>query len=192
MSTNLTQHALVQLTAARIFSSSLPNPAIWDLMRSDGIEPELVFDVAGPVACQNGGFYTDRFELTPLGEACLVMSVLSEDAETTIDLVGWSAQDPEQFALMFGTCGVLGIDQLLNPATHYSDEPCPIWRTPWNWLKAGCRGVVILDRNEAHSELLQVNGLLAAESVEHGNQLVMSGLVPGSRLVVPAPLRRAA
>lgn len=192
MTATVPQHALVTLIASRLFNVSLPDPAIWDLMRADGIDPDAVCDLAGPIVCQNGGFYTDRFELDPLAEACLVMSVLGEDAETNIDLVGWSAQEPERFASMFGTCGILGIDQLLNPATYYGGIPCPIWQTPWNWLKAGCRGVVILDGNKARSELRMVNGLLAAESVEHGRDLVLSGLVPESRLVVPAPLRRAA
>jgi hypothetical protein len=192
MSTDLQRHALVSLMAARLFNESLPDPATWDLMRSDSIEPDLVCDLAGPIVCQNAGFYTDRFELDPLGEACLVMSVLGEDAETTVDLVGWSAQEPERFASMFGTCGTLGIDQLLNPATYYGGLPCPIWQTPWNWLKAGCRGVVVLDGDKAHSEFRMAKGLLAVESVEHGRDLVLSGRIPESRLVVPAPLRRAA
>lgn len=192
MTATVPQHALVTLMASRLFNVSLPNPAIWDLMRSDSIDPDEICDLAGPIVCQNGGFYTDRFELDPLGEACLIMSVLGEDAETTIDLVGWSAQDPDQFASMFGTCGVLGIDQLRNPATYYGGKPCAIWRTPLNWLKAGCRGIVILDRNKGQVELRQTRGLLAAESVEHGRHLVLSGLVPENRLVVPAPLWRAA
>jgi excisionase family DNA binding protein len=142
MSAKLCQHVLASLEAARIFDDCLPDPVPSQLMQANGIDLDTACNLAGPIVCRNGSFCTARFELDPLGEACLIMSVLDEDAETTIDVVGWSAQEPERFASMFGTCGVLGIDQLLNPATYYGWLTVPGLANPVELVESrmsGCR-----------------------------------------------------
>ena len=182
----------VTLTAARLFNQPMPDQAAWRYLEEAGVDLNAICDLANPIVCTNGSIDDGSFTFDPLGEAFLVTSVLGEDAETTVDFVGWSAREPEKFGSMYRTCGVLGIDQLLNPATYVDGAPCLIWRTPLNWLRAGCKGAVILDADMAKNPLRAAPGLLAAETLEHARQLVAAGLLPKSRLVVPVPDGRAA
>ena len=92
----------------------------------------------------------------------------------------------QDFSAIYGRAGLLGLDQLLNPASYADGKPCPVWRTPMLWLQAGCRGVVVLDGELGQQELSRAEGFLAAEDLEHARELHNRGLVDAARIKVPA------
>jgi hypothetical protein len=75
-----------------------------------------------------------------------------------VDLVGFHPGCREQFALRTGNGVVLGA---IAPQ-HLAPEPVPVWDDITDWLRAGCRGIVLLT-NDRHQ---RVRILRRIESIE--------------------------
>ena len=70
-------------------------------------------------------------------------------------------------------------------------EALEIHQTPLEWLRAGCRGVVIIDPQKS-ANLLRGAEPLQASSVAHGRALRRMLAVRSPRIVVPASVDRRA
>jgi hypothetical protein len=180
-----------QLAAHRLFSEAEPDPASWQYLMATGIDLNHVTNMAGPIVRRAVSFTSwSGFEFDNLGHSAFVMAVHDEDAETVVDLLAWSAREPEEFGTLLGA-PMLGVDQLLNPAS-FVDKPCMLFSTPLAWLKAGCSGAVILDLAAARTALGRALGPVTTETLEHADCLLRSGIVPGHRILVPSTWARAA
>jgi len=86
-----------------------------------------------------------------------------------VDLVAWDPRVPEGWALRTGAAIWLGAisPQLCDP------EPVPVWRSPLNWFRAACSGLVILssDRAEQYRLLAGCRGGIIAENEAHAVKL---------------------
>jgi hypothetical protein len=186
------RHIVAKLAAHRLFNAAGFDPDCWRAIRSAGVNLDHVTNIAGPIVRRLVSFPPGGgFEADPLGETAFVMAVHDEDAESVIDLVAWSARDPETFGTFSGAA-VLGIDSLLNPAS-YASGPCMLCQTPLSWLKAGCQGAaVILDYEDAADAIRKAPGPLTADSPDYAKNLLASGIIPPRKLVVPAEWRAAA
>ncbi len=64
-----------------------------------------------------------------------------------IDMIAWRPNDPSQWWYRTGEGGALGIDNL--DLAHTEGWPISLHRTPLDWLRASCRGAVLLGHCEA-------------------------------------------
>ncbi len=179
------------LAAHRLFSSSEPDFELWQALKANSVNLDLVTNLAGPIVrtlvtfLSNGLYQPDSF-----GEIALAMAVHGEDAETVTDLVAWPARHPETFGTLFGA-SVLGLDSLTNPAS-YANGPCCLYSSPLAWLQADCAGAVVLDYAKAKAALQAVPGAVTTDTLDLAEFLMQTGTVPANRLLVPSTWRAAA
>ena len=64
-----------------------------------------------------------------------------------IDMIAWRPDDPARWWYRTGEGAVLGVDHL--DLAHTEAWPISLHRTPLDWLRAGCRGAILLDHCEA-------------------------------------------
>lgn len=112
-----------------------------------------------------------RFDFAEDGEAAFVIEALGEDGETVVDLVAWPIGAPERVLTMFGRCGLLGLAEALCPTTFFIGCVLDMHRTPLDWLKAGCRGAVVVTAAVASREIVNVMVPIAARDHQHGQEL---------------------
>jgi hypothetical protein len=180
---NKLPHIMAQLEVYKLFASAEPDPVVDHILKSYGVDVGLVTNLAGPIVRVLVSFSLDgSFEYDDIGEVAFAMAVHANDGVTVTDLVAWSARDPATFGTMFGT-GVLGLEVLTNPAS-YVTHPCPLYSAPMSWLQAGCNGAAVLNYEAARSPLEAAPGLLAPDTLEFANSLVINGIVRPHKLMV--------
>ncbi len=79
------------------------------------------------------------------GPAPSIYSII--ESPVLIDMIAWRPDDPSRWWYRTGEGDTLGIDNL--DLAHAEGWPISLHRTPLDWLRAGCRGAVLLDRCEA-------------------------------------------
>ena len=184
-------HLQANLAAHRLFCLAEPDFELWHALRANGVNLDLVTNLAGPIVRTAVKFLSDGlYETYSFGEIALAMAVHDEDAETVIDLVAWSIRDLETFGTLFGA-SILGLDSLMNPAS-YANGPCCLYSSPLAWLQADCAGAVVLDHAKAMSALQAAPGSLTTDTLDLAELLMQTGTVPASRLLVPSSWRAAA
>lgn len=182
------------LCQAFLVAVNVPDQRVWSYLDRNNVDIAAVTDIAGPIGCFSVEFIEDGFfNFNELGEAALCHIVHHGDAETPSDIVAWSMTAPHRFAVFRGAAGILGIDQVLNPASYYSGKPCRLWSTPLRWLQANCSGAVILDASLAQSALAKAPGRLAAENRSHAAELTRAMPITfrSKPVLVPTPQRAA-
>ncbi len=149
-----------------------------------GIAPELLAPPLAMVGLARIRVDGDRYQPDPAGGVAYVTPVLvgnpvsPEAAEPgrsvrqsgeLIDLVAWRDDRMDTIATRAGTASWLGAiePQYLAPA------PVSVWRHPLGWLRAGCRGLVLLTRDpvEAWLTLADCRGGIIAEDEAHAREL---------------------
>ena len=173
-------------------------PAWFGFFRTHGLDPRGLEPFAGTVGVVPCRFTPPprRFWFDPDGADAAFFEVLEiEDREIVVtDLVAFDVADPTIFGTSEG-CGVLlGADQIGNPSSYLGGRPLPILRTPLAWLRAGCRGVVVLDERRAGVRLAAALGNLAGEDEEHARQLarMTAGMFSPRKILFPRARASAA
>jgi hypothetical protein len=183
-----------KLEVLRFFDASEVDFAVGDYLQTHDLDWDEVTKIAGPI-CLHLLTYSSNgsFDPHPYGRPSLVHIVTAEDGVTELDLVGWSMAAPHVFATRLCVAGVLGADQLLNPATYACNQPCRLWSTPLQWLQEGCKGVVILNYRLALPLLKKAPGSFASECRAHAAELTraLPSLFAAKGLYVPAARRVA-
>jgi hypothetical protein len=166
-------------------------------LESEGVDVPRVLDLAGPIVEHDIVVFPDEmFDFAAPSSSDSVRAVVhvavGEDAETPIDLVAWTREQPNQIFRCLGVAQAIGIDQLFNPASYFAGRPLRVHRSALAWLAAGCDGVVPLDceaiRNHLDFLPLELDGCrLAAESLTHGRALrdALAPLPARVRILVP-------
>lgn len=125
----------------------------------------------------------------------LVFQALESNGTVIGDFVAVSLQEPDRHAVLFGCYPVLGAASVVNPASYFGGDPLPIYRAPFTWLRAGCRGAVVLSRCGATEVFGRAAGDFLAEDESHGRELVELFSEPRvalDRIFVRRPGRAAA
>lgn len=110
-------------------------------------------------------------------------------AGEVVDAVIFDASDPDRWALRFGVAKWLGA---VPPQGELAD-PIPIWCSPLQWLRASCRGLVLLTPNERESQaLLKPMRVITAQDDRHAAELqrIIDLPPPGPIVVVPTARAR--
>jgi hypothetical protein len=95
-----------------------------------------------------------------------------------IDLCAVHPRTPQYWALRTGAATVLGA---IEPQGMFC-SPVPVYRTPVAWLRAGCRGIVLLTPNALErARILRQIGVLQAEDERHEGELVRLLSLPTPR-----------
>ena len=101
-----------------------------------------------------------------------------------VDLVAVDIARPSKFEPLRGSAWGLGTDDAGSISARCAQddlgEALRVWRTPWRWLHAGARGVVIFDWSVARAELFEVMEIVG-ESPAHGAAI--------EKLMQPPPWR---
>lgn len=137
----------------------------------------------------------DRFDFeAKAGEAieAVVVEALDWDAETCVDLVAWSIDDPRRVLTFAGRCALLGMNAALNPATYCMGSPLMVRRTPLDLFKADFHGAAIVVPHLAARLFLDIPGNIAGADFEHAMQVrnLIDSLFPSGKVM--APNKRAA
>ncbi len=182
-----------QRAANRLFDSAGMDFDCWNAIRDAGVDLDLVTNLNGPIVRRLVSFTQwGGFDLDDMGETAFLMSVHGEDGATVVDMLAWSARDPETFGTFCGA-GVLGLDSLMNPASYAGGKPCMLYETPLSWLRSGCQGgCCILNYATAREAIQKAPGPLTAESMDLAESLLRSGIIPARKLLLPAHWRAAA
>jgi len=84
------------------------------------------------------------------------------------DLVAWDPRTPESWALRAGAATWLGAI----PTQYCGPEPVRVWRSPLNWFRARCEGLVVLTQERLEIfRLLAGCAALLAEDEDHAVEL---------------------
>jgi hypothetical protein len=143
-----------------------------EFAREHCLDLELVNAHAGgffllPCRFDDAGF----FDFAEDGDTAAVFEVLDEDAAATIDLCAFSVADPTRFGTAMGSAAVLGETNVTNPASWAFGNVLPIHQRPLDWLRSGCRGVVILDHRRAPVIMSKALGPILATDEDHARVL---------------------
>jgi hypothetical protein len=162
---------------------------IQELARS-GIPPILIdhFQMVGIARIRISG---QCYEPDQNGRLAFISPILVQDPNTPeasrpdvyvlvgnlVDLVSWDPAEPSQWALRTGNASWLGCIQ----PQYLSPPPIRIWRSPLNWFRARCEGLVILARelSETYWLLSGCLGGVVAEDPEHAVELTRTLERPG-------------
>jgi hypothetical protein len=101
---------------------------------------EHTAEALGPLVITNGYFESGRFVYDPWSQAVLAL-IVHDAEEAPIDVVAVALSRPDRFGTRKGQAGLLGEAYL----SSNSDEPCPLFRNPLEWLAHEGRGVCILN-----------------------------------------------
>jgi len=141
--------------------------------------------VRNVIDCENHRFEfaSDHQDQFP----AFVCEAFGPDGECAVDIVAWPLERPGHVMTMFGRCGLLGAWEAINPASYYLNTPLLMHRTPLDWLKAGCRGAVVVVPHVAARMLLDLPGKVAAQDEVHGQELerLRRSVLPVDQILVP-------
>jgi hypothetical protein len=125
----------------------LPSDAQIEWLLDQGISPEVLG--AEPIAATRVCFDGRFFIPDPDGDKALIFR--ATDRNEVVDLVAWAPMS-SKIGSFLGHAFCLGDqDQLFNPASWFAGGGLHIHKTPFEWLKADRRGVVIVDPSQAYA-----------------------------------------
>jgi hypothetical protein len=130
-----------------------------------------------------GGFEFARYR-QGVRDAGAMIFIVRNHIGDVIDLAAWGP--PRPLALWIARSSMLGSENLFGFRMREALEVHP---TPFEWLLAGCQGVVILDPAKA-APLLRRAEPLQASSFAHGRNLKKLLDVKPPRILVPASAER--
>ena len=163
-----------------------------DRLRAEGVPNEAIFQPSLVKRDWVTFLPNDRFEFERYcdhDEGVLAFVILAENSLGDIaDIIAWRGQ---RVATWLGSVALAGEEQAYGPRL---EEDCgiDIHPTMLDWLRAGRRGMVIVDPLKAPSILSCTGGPLRAASVEYGRELrrICSQSCP--TVLVPSSRRLAA
>jgi hypothetical protein len=145
--------------------------------------PQILVDHFQMVGVARIRVQGELYEPDPSGALAVITPVLAQFPDTPescrpdvyaligniVDLLAWDARVPQRWAFRVGAATWLGCI----PPQHCDPDPVRIWRSPLNWLRAGCNGLVIVarERAEAYRLLAGCSGGIIAEDGEHAAEL---------------------
>ena len=84
-----------------------------------------------------------------------------------VDLVAFHPAHSHCWALRYGSAEWLGAIE----AQYLDPEPVPVWRSPLSWLRADCRGLLLLGDRASQYRILTLLNSIVAEDERHAAEL---------------------
>ena len=92
-------------------------------VRAEAIDLTATYPFIGILAVTRVKLFPGRrFDFDDDGIPAAVCQVISDDAETVVDLVAWPLHQPSKFATALGVADGLGTDQVRNPASYFAGQ----------------------------------------------------------------------
>ncbi len=132
-------------------------------------------------------FGEGRAELNRLGDFSFVLPLMADDG--IADAIAW-APGSGRLATFAGIGAALGQAQIGWGGLGTIGRPVCVWRSPLGWLKAGRRGLVIVDIERAAHVLAGV--AIEAEDADHAADLRRALVVPPPVITAHSNRRAAA
>lgn len=178
MGTPLTDDALLEMAGSGIDQDALSRRwqrSPWDVPRLD----RVVFP-------DERSFEFARYP-SDLVEVRAMTFLVHDENGDPIDIAAWAPQFG-RLATWYSRGALLGAETLFAPRMTDAGT-LEVFRSPADWLRNACRGVVILDAGKA-APLLRRAAPLAAEDVAHGSELKKLLEARPPRILVPAAIER--
>jgi len=121
------------------------------------------------------------------GHVAGVIIPVRDECGDLVDLAAWNPDDGA-LALWRGVASMLGAETIF---ASRLGEPLLVHETPLDWLRAGRRGVYIIDPQRA-APLLRLAEPLGVKREAHGRSLRQVLTIPAPRIVVASNARAAA
>jgi hypothetical protein len=163
-----------------------PNNKILHWLIAQGATP-LALASPFPIAMTRAVFDgSGRYSPNALGATAIVLPVIDSEL---IDAAAWSPVSGE-IGTRLGIGACLGASQIGVDGLGTTGPALPIWRSPLGWLRAGRRGVVVVDAELAGPRLAGLT--IEAEDSEHAHDLRKMLRVPPPTIIVAAAERQVA
>ena len=107
---------------------------------------------------------------TPGAVPTAVIPGMADDRATLDNFWGWPMGCPNKFATALPAEKALGCWQIFDPPTYLNGETLAVWRTPELWLRARCRGVVVMNYEYARF-WLEDRTSWQAQNAEHADEI---------------------
>lgn len=175
--------------ALALHHASLPFPDACELaaLRAAGVtDATLRLDRCAPKAATVRMMPGGRFDFRHDGRRALVIPAYGFGGDF-IDMVAWFPARPDKLASLEGRAVLLGEDLIEDAATFFGGAPCSVFRDVLGWLKAGGRGLVVIDRGRTWRRLMGIGGPICGEDADHARQL-LDIVTPPRACRVLAPL----
>ena len=142
-------HLIGTIAGLEFCARSMPSLACDRWLSDQGVDVRDAVNVAGPIIPHDvilmpRGIFS--FADDGNGVTAIVMMVAAVNGESVQDLIAWEPMRPRRVFRYLGAADALGLDQLGNPASYLDGQALPVHLSPLDWLKAGCTGIVVLDR----------------------------------------------
>ena len=159
-------------------------------IHGEGVSGHGAFDalqVADVIFRPGGRFEFSRDVREMRGHVAGVIIPVRDECGDLLDLAAWNV-DGGKLALWRGVASMLGAENIFAPRLG---EPLLVHETPLDWLRAGRRGVYIVDLQRA-APLLRLSEPLGVAREAHGRRLRQALAIPAPRIVVASNARAAA
>lgn len=162
-----------------------------DYFRAQQLDRAAVEAHAGVLSVVRAVFSGPWFDFAvaedPDAGAAICLEVFADDDETCADLLAWPINEPARFATMFGDAPTLGTANIENPATYAFGQALQVHRTPLEWARDKCRGVVMLKPACATTQLINALGRIQPRDDVHAREIaaLMLEVVRLDRIVLP-------
>ena len=136
-----------------------------DWLAAHGVSPIAIYcpfpRLHGHFGVCRAQFHDNTYSPAPDGKPVIVMGVSEHPDEGLIDLVAFEPSNPARWFLRLGNAVVLGLHNAR--LALFEESPVLVHGTPLDWLRADCRGVVVLDWTADILSRLEGYGCLAAD-----------------------------
>jgi hypothetical protein len=134
------------------------------------------------VVFQPGGW----FEFARHVEGGVTVKAITIPVASAAGLTDILAWQPETNLCAFWNNNVFALGEEEIWASRLTDARLHVWRSPWGWLRAGRRGLVIV-RPQVVCSYLEYLPTLLAEDIEHGEELerMLTPPRPDIKILVP-------
>jgi hypothetical protein len=170
-----------------LVSIAEPHPKLYGFLRDYGV------DLNHTINLLEGAIALRRWSIDGPEEDAVFLPIIDADGVTPVDVAVFSMASPACFKTILGLGAILGLGEVMNPASYWDGTPCRLLRTPLEWLQEGIAGAaVVLDPARSRPILDWAPGKLAARDMAHAEVLVAAGAVDPRKLVIPSMGRSAA
>jgi hypothetical protein len=155
------------MTLQDVFGSlPLPSGRVLRWLLGQGVPFDSLYGVKAAWVTFDGA----GFDFDPVMTGSPVLIFRCADNGHTPDICAWSIRH-NKLATWRGAGFCIGdVDQCFNPATWFAGGGLRVHRTPLDWLKAGCDGIMILRPELCHAYLRHVPRVICAD-VGHGDSV---------------------
>jgi hypothetical protein len=146
--------------------------------------------LAGPVPVRVGyvvfdefGFEFEHHNENQEAGVRAYLFLITDHLDVARDVAAWCPK-LSKLETWLGRAWALGEEQVFAPRLT-EHQALPVWRSPINWLRAGCKGVCLV-RPKAAVHYLHDASPLLAEDAAHAAELKQLLTRPAPRIVIPA------